>query len=74
MAISSLRIRCLTESQPETRLSRILHKEQFDEAEQFARLYNLNVEVGKSLIRPTEQCSNYVLKEESCYIDLGCGC
>ena len=43
--VTSVRLRCLTEAQPETRFSRMLHKKQFDEAEQFAKTFNLDVEV-----------------------------
>ncbi len=43
--ISTLRLRCLSEAQPDTRFYRILHKKQFDEAETFAKQFNLDVEV-----------------------------
>ena len=47
--ISSLRIRILTETQPDTRLHRILHKKRFDEAKNFAEQFNLDVEVSNSV-------------------------
>ncbi|XP_033110823.1 kinetochore-associated protein 1-like [Anneissia japonica] len=43
--VSSLRVRCLTEALPETRFQRLLHKHKFEEAEKFARLFNLDVEL-----------------------------
>ncbi|KAJ7374444.1 Kinetochore-associated protein 1 [Desmophyllum pertusum] len=43
--ISCLRIRSLTEALPENRLSRLLHKQKFDEAERFARQFNLDIEL-----------------------------
>jgi len=43
--ISCLRIRSLTEALPENRLSRLLHKQKFDEAERFAKQFNLDVEL-----------------------------
>ncbi|XP_048586472.1 kinetochore-associated protein 1 isoform X2 [Nematostella vectensis] len=42
---TALRIRCLTESLPENRLFRLLHKGKFDEAEKFARQFNLDEEL-----------------------------
>ncbi|XP_057687174.1 kinetochore-associated protein 1 [Corythoichthys intestinalis] len=42
---SSLHIRCLTEALPETRLSRLLHKRSFEEAEKFAALFELDLEL-----------------------------
>ncbi|XP_071504367.1 kinetochore-associated protein 1-like [Diadema antillarum] len=42
--VNMLMIRCLTESLPETRLHRLLHKKQFDEAEKFAKLFHLDME------------------------------
>ncbi|CAC5425573.1 KNTC1 [Mytilus coruscus] len=41
----SVRLRCLTETNPETRLYRILHKNRFEEAETFAKLYRLDTEL-----------------------------
>ncbi|CAG2235523.1 KNTC1 [Mytilus edulis] len=41
----SVRLRCLTETNPETRLYRILHKNKFEEAEEFAKLYRLDTEL-----------------------------
>lgn len=43
--VSTIRFRCLTETDPETRLHRILHKKKFDEAFEFAKLFELNTEV-----------------------------
>ena len=43
--ISTLRVRCLTEALPETRFNRLLHKKKFEEAEKFARQFQLDVEV-----------------------------
>ncbi|XP_071962384.1 kinetochore-associated protein 1-like [Antedon mediterranea] len=43
--VSSLRVRCLIEALPETRFQRLLHKQKFDEAEKFARLFKLDVEL-----------------------------
>ncbi|XP_076465746.1 kinetochore-associated protein 1-like [Babylonia areolata] len=43
--VSTVRLRCLTETDPETRLQRILHKNRFEEALQFARLFNLSTEL-----------------------------
>ncbi|CAH1790791.1 unnamed protein product [Owenia fusiformis] len=43
--ISTLRLRCLSEAMPDTRLNRILHKKQFNEAEQFAKQFGLDVEL-----------------------------
>ena len=48
--ISSLRIRILTETQPDTRLHRILHKKRFDEAKNFAEQFNLDVEVCSPVV------------------------
>ena len=47
---SSLRIRILTETQPDTRLHRILHKKRFDEAKNFAEQFNLDVEVCSPVV------------------------
>lgn len=41
----SVRLRCLTETNPETRLYRILHRKQFEEAETFAKIYRLDTEL-----------------------------
>ncbi|XP_063000381.1 kinetochore-associated protein 1 [Elgaria multicarinata webbii] len=43
--ISLLVMRCLTEALPENRLSRLLHKHKFTEAENFAVLFGLEVEL-----------------------------
>ena len=43
--VSSVRLRCLTESSPETRLQRLLYKQRFEEALTFARLFYLDAEV-----------------------------
>uniref|UniRef100_UPI00358F6F97 kinetochore-associated protein 1-like n=2 Tax=Myxine glutinosa TaxID=7769 RepID=UPI00358F6F97 len=42
---SSLHLRCLTEALPENRLSRLLHKHEFEEAETFAIEFGLAVEL-----------------------------
>ena len=44
--VSMVMVRCLMEALPETRFHRLLHKKQFDEAEKFAKLFNLNIEVS----------------------------
>ncbi|KAJ0067724.1 hypothetical protein NL108_010031, partial [Boleophthalmus pectinirostris] len=43
--ISSLAVRCFTEALPENRLSRLLHKHMFEEAEKFAIAFELDVEL-----------------------------
>ncbi|KAM6954421.1 kinetochore-associated protein 1 [Aplochiton taeniatus] len=43
--ISSVVMRCFTEALPENRLSRLLHKHKFEEAEKFAIAFNLDVEL-----------------------------
>ncbi|CAL9708810.1 unnamed protein product [Knipowitschia caucasica] len=43
--ISSLAIRCFTEALPENRLSRLLHKRMFEEAEKFAIAFELDLEL-----------------------------
>ncbi|XP_019741350.1 kinetochore-associated protein 1 [Hippocampus comes] len=43
--VSSLIVRCLTEALPENRLSRLLHKHKFDEAEKIAALFELDLEL-----------------------------
>ncbi|XP_064624498.1 kinetochore-associated protein 1-like [Lineus longissimus] len=43
--VSTLRIREISEAQPETRLYRLLHKENFEEAESFAKLFHLDIEL-----------------------------
>ncbi|XP_061622950.1 kinetochore-associated protein 1 isoform X2 [Phyllopteryx taeniolatus] len=43
--VSSLVIRCLTEALPENKLSRLLHKHRFEEAEKFAALFELDLEL-----------------------------
>ncbi|XP_022332534.2 kinetochore-associated protein 1-like [Crassostrea virginica] len=42
-SVSTVRFRCLTETNPETRLYRILSKKKFEEAVMFAKLYNLEI-------------------------------
>lgn len=41
----SVRMRCLTETNPETRFYRILHRKNFEEAESFAKIYRLDTEL-----------------------------
>lgn len=43
--ISSLAVRCFTEALPENRLSRLLHKHMFEEAEKFAIAFELDLEL-----------------------------
>ncbi|KAL5009399.1 hypothetical protein ScPMuIL_014980 [Solemya velum] len=43
--VSTVRFRCLTETNPETRLARLLQKNKFEEAEFFAKAYGLDMEV-----------------------------
>ncbi|KAJ8049106.1 Kinetochore-associated protein 1 [Holothuria leucospilota] len=43
--VSTLRVRCLTEALPETRFHRLLHKGKFSEAEQFANLFGLDLQL-----------------------------
>ncbi|XP_063310359.1 kinetochore-associated protein 1 [Pelobates fuscus] len=43
--VSALAMRCLTEALPENRLSRLLHKHKFEEAEKFAIQFGLDVEL-----------------------------
>ncbi|XP_077416372.1 LOW QUALITY PROTEIN: kinetochore-associated protein 1 [Vanacampus margaritifer] len=43
--VSSIVARCLTEALPENRLSRLLHKHRFEEAEKFAALFELDLEL-----------------------------
>ncbi|XP_077457832.1 kinetochore-associated protein 1 isoform X2 [Stigmatopora argus] len=43
--VCSMPERCLTEALPENRLSRLLHKRRFEEAEKFATLFELNLEL-----------------------------
>lgn len=45
--VSTLRVRCLTEALPETRFHRLLHKGKFSEAEQFANLFGLDLQVSR---------------------------
>eukprot|EP00794_Sanderia_malayensis_P020311 gene20311-22310_t len=45
MDISTIRLRRLTEALPESRFSRLLLKEKFDLAENFAKLFNLDIEL-----------------------------
>ncbi|XP_033734712.1 kinetochore-associated protein 1-like [Pecten maximus] len=58
-SVSTVRFRCLTETNPQTRLYRILHKNQFEEAEQFAKIFGLNTEIvqKKKLEHLLEQLS-----------------
>ncbi|XP_007900402.2 kinetochore-associated protein 1 [Callorhinchus milii] len=44
-AVSAVVMRCLTEALPENRLSRLLHKHKFEEAERFAIQFGLDVEL-----------------------------
>lgn len=43
--VSSLAVRCFTEALPENRLSRLLYKHKFEEAEKFAILFELDLEL-----------------------------
>ncbi|TMS04120.1 Kinetochore-associated protein 1 [Larimichthys crocea] len=43
--VSSLVVRCFTEALPENRLSRLLHKHMFEEAEKFAIAFELDLEL-----------------------------
>ncbi|KAJ8308208.1 hypothetical protein KUTeg_013082 [Tegillarca granosa] len=43
--VSMVRYRCLTETNPETRMYRFLHKNKFEEAENFAKLFQLDIEL-----------------------------
>lgn len=42
-SVSTVRFRCLTETNPETRLYRILSKKKFEEAVMFAKMYHLEI-------------------------------
>ncbi|XP_062588690.1 kinetochore-associated protein 1-like, partial [Saccostrea cucullata] len=42
--VSTVRFRCLTETNPETRLYRILSKKKFEEAVLFAKMYHLEID------------------------------
>ncbi|XP_063820516.1 kinetochore-associated protein 1 isoform X2 [Pseudophryne corroboree] len=44
-SVTVLAMRCLTEALPENRLSRLLHKHKFEEAEKFAIQFGLDVEL-----------------------------
>ncbi|KAJ8286257.1 hypothetical protein GJAV_G00036360 [Gymnothorax javanicus] len=44
-SVSAIVLRCFTEALPENRLSRLLHKHKFDEAEKFAIQFGLDVEL-----------------------------
>ena len=44
--ITTLRLRGLIEAQPETRFHRLLHRKHFDEAETFAQMFNLDIQVS----------------------------
>ncbi|XP_053381951.1 kinetochore-associated protein 1-like [Mercenaria mercenaria] len=43
--VTTLRFRCLNETDPKTRLYRILQKNKFEEAEKFANLFQLDIEL-----------------------------
>ena len=43
--VCNVKLRCLTETDPEARLQRLLQKNQFEEALDFASLYQLDTEV-----------------------------
>nr|XP_057927381.1 kinetochore-associated protein 1 [Doryrhamphus excisus] len=43
--VSSVVVRCMTEAIPENRLSRLLHKHKFEEAERFATAFELDLEL-----------------------------
>lgn len=43
--VATVRIRCLMEAIPQNRFSRLLHKKKFDEAEEFAKAFNLDVQL-----------------------------
>eukprot|EP00111_Clytia_hemisphaerica_P002309 TCONS_00006511-protein len=43
--ITTIRIRSLMEAIPQNRFSRILHKKKFDEAEEFARMFGLDLQL-----------------------------
>ncbi|XP_037536314.1 kinetochore-associated protein 1 [Nematolebias whitei] len=43
--VASVAVRCLTEALPENRLSRLLYKHMFEEAEQFAITFDLDLEL-----------------------------
>ncbi|KAF7661602.1 hypothetical protein LDENG_00258100 [Lucifuga dentata] len=43
--LSSVVVRCFTEALPENRLSRLLHKHMFEEAEKFAKTFDLDLEL-----------------------------
>ncbi|XP_070712166.1 kinetochore-associated protein 1-like [Pempheris klunzingeri] len=43
--VSSVVVRCFTEALPENRLSRLLHKHMFEEAEKFAMTFELDLEL-----------------------------
>ncbi|XP_069789332.1 kinetochore-associated protein 1 [Narcine bancroftii] len=43
--VSTIAVRCLTEALPENRLSRLLYKHKFEEAEKFALQFGLDVEL-----------------------------
>ncbi|XP_029915466.1 kinetochore-associated protein 1 isoform X2 [Myripristis murdjan] len=43
--VSCVVVRCFTEALPENRLSRLLHKHMFDEAEKFAKTFELDLEL-----------------------------
>ncbi|XP_060066051.1 kinetochore-associated protein 1-like [Ylistrum balloti] len=62
-SVTTVRFRCLTETNPQTRLYRILHKNQFEEAEQFAKIFGLNTEIvqKKKLEHLLEQLSPWNL-------------
>ncbi|KAK3578691.1 hypothetical protein CHS0354_008549 [Potamilus streckersoni] len=60
-SITQVRFRCLTESDPSTRLSRILYKNKFEEAEDFAKMYQLDIELVRQrrMIHLIDQLSHW---------------
>ncbi|KAL3872886.1 hypothetical protein ACJMK2_036067 [Sinanodonta woodiana] len=60
-SITQIRFRCLTESDPSTRLSRILYKNKFEEAEAFAKMYQLDIELvrQRKMIHLIDQLSHW---------------
>ncbi|PIK62718.1 putative kinetochore-associated protein 1, partial [Apostichopus japonicus] len=55
--VSTLRVRCLTEALPETRFHRLLHLSKFGEAEEFAKLFGLDLQ----MVHKTK--ANYLMKQ-----------
>ncbi|EQB77409.1 hypothetical protein CB1_000340007 [Camelus ferus] len=60
-SVSVLVLRCLTEALPENRLSRLLHKHRFAEAESFAVQFGLDVEL---VYKDDEFVVNYCLEAQ----------